>query len=208
MGHRRSSLSRSVVRDDAAPVRLALCVGVSPGRARCPDRQGAGKRDLFEQGLRQRRNHQGRRHRDRLRRNHIEADVIDGADCIHSVVRKILFGESVARFTNQICWRAMVPMEIASRHGSPGVTQPTDYIGWIGRPVTSFAIRCAAANTRTFPPVAFRKSGLKSPGQFTEASMKCCRSIPAGMKHCWACSGRSRVVIAEAFTTGSRSKIG
>jgi salicylate hydroxylase len=65
----------------------------------------------------------------------IEADVIVGADGIHSVVRKILFGESVARFTNQICWRAMVPMEDAPLRVGPDrqvSLQTTDYTGWIG----------------------------------------------------------------------------
>jgi len=65
----------------------------------------------------------------------IEADAIIGADGIHSVVRKALFGESAARFTNQICWRAMVPMEDApSQVGPDGsiALAPTDYIGWIG----------------------------------------------------------------------------
>lgn len=65
----------------------------------------------------------------------IEADVIVGADGIHSTIRKLLFGESVARFTNQICWRAMVPMEYAPTDVGPDRSvklTAKDYVGWIG----------------------------------------------------------------------------
>jgi salicylate hydroxylase len=65
----------------------------------------------------------------------IEADVVIGADGIHSVVRQSLIGETAARFTNQICWRAMVPMEDAPTMVGPdrSVTlEHTDYVGWIG----------------------------------------------------------------------------
>src|SRR5215475_14040326 len=37
----------------------------------------------------------------------IEADIIVGADGIHSVVRKGLFGPYAPRFTGCICWRGM-----------------------------------------------------------------------------------------------------
>src|SRR5215467_6046242 len=37
----------------------------------------------------------------------IEADIIVGADGIHSVVRKSLFGPDAPRFTGCICWRGM-----------------------------------------------------------------------------------------------------
>src|SRR4051812_44064880 len=63
----------------------------------------------------------------------IEADAIVGADGIHSVVRKQLFGESVARFTNQICWRAMVPMQHAPTDVGPDKSvrlENSDYVGW------------------------------------------------------------------------------
>lgn len=41
----------------------------------------------------------------------VEADVIIGADGIHSVVRDSLFGETAPRFTGCICWRGLVPGE-------------------------------------------------------------------------------------------------
>jgi salicylate hydroxylase len=67
----------------------------------------------------------------------IEADVIVGADGIHSAIRQLLFGESPARFTNQICWRAMVPIEYAPTTMSDGSDQLA----------MSSAIPSAAANT-------------------------------------------------------------
>jgi len=65
----------------------------------------------------------------------VEADVIIGADGIHSAVRNSLFGESKARFTQQIAWRAMIPVsEVPSRVGPGGsvALDPQDYAGWIG----------------------------------------------------------------------------
>src|ERR1700722_19906184 len=41
----------------------------------------------------------------------IEADVIVGADGIHSAVRESLFGMDKPHFTGCICWRGMVPVE-------------------------------------------------------------------------------------------------
>ena len=50
----------------------------------------------------------------------IEADIIVGADGIHSVVRKSLFGSDAPQFTGCICWRGMaaasaVPRDMAMR---------------------------------------------------------------------------------------------
>ena len=41
----------------------------------------------------------------------IEADIVVGADGIHSAVRESLFGADKPRFTGCICWRGMVPAE-------------------------------------------------------------------------------------------------
>lgn len=43
--------------------------------------------------------------------SHYEADVIVGADGIHSAVRASLFGPEAARFTGHMCWRAVVPCD-------------------------------------------------------------------------------------------------
>jgi salicylate hydroxylase len=53
----------------------------------------------------------------------IEADIIVGADGIHSVVRKSLFGPDAPRFTGCICWRGMatasaVPPDITVAEGA------------------------------------------------------------------------------------------
>jgi salicylate hydroxylase len=45
----------------------------------------------------------------------IEADVLVGADGIHSVVRTSLFGVDAPRFTGCICWRGMAPAEAVPR---------------------------------------------------------------------------------------------
>ena len=53
----------------------------------------------------------------------IEADIVVGADGIHSVVRKSLFGPDAPRFTGCICWRGMaaaraLPRDIAVAEGA------------------------------------------------------------------------------------------
>ena len=41
----------------------------------------------------------------------IEADVIVGADGIHSAVRASLIGPDAPRFTGKVCWRFLVPVD-------------------------------------------------------------------------------------------------
>jgi salicylate hydroxylase len=41
----------------------------------------------------------------------VEADVVVGADGIHSVVRGALFEDSAPLYTGNICWRALVPFD-------------------------------------------------------------------------------------------------
>jgi 2-polyprenyl-6-methoxyphenol hydroxylase-like FAD-dependent oxidoreductase len=45
----------------------------------------------------------------------IEADIVVGADGIHSAVRESLFGADTPRFTGCICWRGMAPVEAVPR---------------------------------------------------------------------------------------------
>jgi len=45
----------------------------------------------------------------------IDADILVGADGIHSVVRDNLFGTDAPRFTGCICWRGMAPAEAVPR---------------------------------------------------------------------------------------------
>jgi salicylate hydroxylase len=57
----------------------------------------------------------------------IEADVLIGADGIHSAVRASLFGPDKPRFTGKICWRCVVPVDAV-----PGGLPTTDSTTWLG----------------------------------------------------------------------------
>lgn len=64
----------------------------------------------------------------------IEADIVLGADGIHSVVRKTLFGERKPRFTHQICWRIILPMDELRQAADklPTRLDGTEFVGWLG----------------------------------------------------------------------------
>ena len=65
----------------------------------------------------------------------VEADVIVGADGINSTVRECLFGAQPVRYTQQMAWRCIVPIEcVPTRIGSGGAVEigRGDYVGWIG----------------------------------------------------------------------------
>jgi salicylate hydroxylase len=57
----------------------------------------------------------------------IEADVIVGADGIHSTVRGSLFGPDAPRFTGKICYRSVVPT--AGVRGGPPVSESAQWFG-------------------------------------------------------------------------------
>ena len=57
----------------------------------------------------------------------IEADVIVGADGIHSPVRASLFGPDAPRFTGKICYRSVIPTEAVR-----GARPATDGAQWFG----------------------------------------------------------------------------
>jgi salicylate hydroxylase len=57
----------------------------------------------------------------------IEADIVVGADGIHSVVRRSLFGADAPRFTGCICWRGMAPVDAVPRD-----INTTDGTMWLG----------------------------------------------------------------------------
>jgi salicylate hydroxylase len=59
----------------------------------------------------------------------IEADVIVGADGINSTVRESLFGVAPVRFTQQMAWRCIVPVESVPTQVGIG---RDEYVGWIG----------------------------------------------------------------------------
>ena len=57
----------------------------------------------------------------------VEADVIIGADGIHSAVRASVFGPDAPRFTGKICYRSVVPVDAV-----PGGPPPNDNVQWLG----------------------------------------------------------------------------
>jgi salicylate hydroxylase len=57
----------------------------------------------------------------------IEADVIVGADGIHSAVRASLFGPDAPRFTGKVCYRSVVP--VAAVAGGPPSNDNSQWLG-------------------------------------------------------------------------------
>jgi 2-polyprenyl-6-methoxyphenol hydroxylase-like FAD-dependent oxidoreductase len=57
----------------------------------------------------------------------VEADLIIGADGIHSAVRTSLFGPDAPRFTGKICYRSVVSVDSV-----PGGPPPNDNAQWLG----------------------------------------------------------------------------
>ena len=73
-----------------------------------------------------------------------EADLIVGADGIRSVVRDCLFGETPAKYTGHMCWRAVVPV---AHFPMPGVTPDSSmWLGPHGHIVTYYVKGGAAVN--------------------------------------------------------------
>ena len=57
----------------------------------------------------------------------VEADLVIGADGIHSAVRASLFGPDAPRFTGKICYRSVIPVDAV-----PGGPPPNDNAQWLG----------------------------------------------------------------------------
>jgi salicylate hydroxylase len=57
----------------------------------------------------------------------VEADLVVGADGIHSAVRTSVFGPDAPRFTGKICYRSVVPVDAV-----PGGPPPNDNVQWLG----------------------------------------------------------------------------
>jgi salicylate hydroxylase len=71
----------------------------------------------------------------------VEADVVIGADGIHSAVRSSLFGPAQAHFTGNMCWRGLVPVDALP----PGLVEPmaTNWLGPNGH-VVHYLVRGGA----------------------------------------------------------------
>jgi salicylate hydroxylase len=64
------------------------------------------------------------------------ADIVIGADGIHSAVRKSLFGEHAPRFTGNICWRGIIPTaSLPEGHVAPA---SSNWMGPDGHVVTYY----------------------------------------------------------------------
>jgi salicylate hydroxylase len=65
----------------------------------------------------------------------VEADIVVGADGINSAVRDSLLGAQPARFTQQMAWRCIVPIDHVPTQIGPGQSVSIgrdEYVGWIG----------------------------------------------------------------------------
>jgi salicylate hydroxylase len=71
----------------------------------------------------------------------VEADIIVGADGIHSAVRSSLFGNDAPRFTGCVCWRGMVPVDALGENSIS--TQMTSWWGPHGH-VVHYRVRGGA----------------------------------------------------------------
>ncbi len=65
----------------------------------------------------------------------VEADIVVGADGVRSAVRARLFGADKPRFTNSMCWRCIVPIDLVPAKVGPGGSisvEKTDHLSWYG----------------------------------------------------------------------------
>jgi salicylate hydroxylase len=65
----------------------------------------------------------------------VEADIVVAADGLNSAVRASLFGPQPARYTQQMAWRCIVPIDcVPTRVGAGGAVAVgrDEYVGWIG----------------------------------------------------------------------------
>ena len=63
----------------------------------------------------------------------VEADIVVGADGIHSVVRQQLFGANSPRFTGCMCWRGLMPAERIQKGLIEPASSELDGAGWACR---------------------------------------------------------------------------
>ena len=132
LGRRASALPRADEGPVMSHVRRALSDGASrrsaPVAVRAAARRHACGSDARCTGVTSRRRRRGGEFADG---SQIEADVIVGADGINSTVRESLFGVQPVRFTQQMAWRCIVPIECVPTRWS-GIDRRDEYVGWIG----------------------------------------------------------------------------
>jgi salicylate hydroxylase len=65
----------------------------------------------------------------------VEADIVIGADGISSAIRESLFGAQAARYTQQMAWRCIVPIDCVPGRIGPDRSVEIgrdEYVGWLG----------------------------------------------------------------------------
>ncbi|HTZ03045.1 MAG TPA: FAD-dependent monooxygenase [Xanthobacteraceae bacterium] len=58
-----------------------------------------------------------------------DADIVIGADGIHSLIRRVLYGDDSPAYTGQMVWRALLPGDAVP----PEVLAPCGHVQWLGR---------------------------------------------------------------------------
>jgi salicylate hydroxylase len=92
----------------------------------------------------------------------LAADLLIGADGIHSVVRRQLFGDDAARFTGHVAWRALIRVDKADP-----AAPPAGVGAWIGprRHAVTYRIRPDLVNLVAVTEQAdWREEGWNLPG--------------------------------------------
>ncbi len=92
----------------------------------------------------------------------LAADLLVGADGIHSAVRRQLFGEDAARFTGHVAWRALIRVDKAD-----SAAPPAGVGAWIGprRHAVTYRIRPDLVNLVAVTEQAdWREEGWNLPG--------------------------------------------
>lgn len=96
-------------------------------------------------------------------------DIVVGADGLHSVIRTQMLGADRPRFTGNIAWRAVVPIEALGKHVPP----PTACV-WVGHKRHAVTTRLRAGGLANFvgmveseepAPESWRAKGKKSEAQ-------------------------------------------
>lgn len=100
---------------------------------------------------------------------HVAADVVIGADGIHSVLRNTMFGPDAPRFTGLVSWRAVVP-----RQAVEGLANLDSFTKWWGpeaeRQIVTFPLTGGKEIFifATTPQADWRDEGWTLPGDIAE----------------------------------------
>ena len=136
-------------------------------------------------------------------RHEIEADVIIGADGIHSRVR--------ARFSART--HRASPARSATAAWSPvdavaGATPPTDNVQWLGPHGTIVLYRCAADELINVVATTTTRTTGTSRGSPSATARRCSSATAAGTSHCCASSRPGRSGTSGRCMIATRSRDG